>query len=63
MAKLILSEYNVSHSFWDEAINTACFYSNRLYCHTFLEKTSYGILNGRKPNIAYFEYLIANATY
>ena len=28
MAKLILSEYNVSHSFWAKAINTACYYSN-----------------------------------
>jgi transposase InsO family protein len=54
MARSILSEYNVSHSFWAKAINTACFYSNRLYCHQFLEKTSYEILNGRKPNIAYF---------
>jgi transposase InsO family protein len=38
IARLMLSEYTVSHSFWAEAINTACFYSNRLYCHQFLEK-------------------------
>jgi hypothetical protein len=25
-----------------------------VYCHQFLEKTPYEILNGRKPNIAYF---------
>jgi transposase InsO family protein len=54
MARSMLSEYNVSHSFWAKAINTTCFYSNRLYCHQFLEKTPYEILNGRKPNIAYF---------
>jgi transposase InsO family protein len=54
MARSMLSEYNVIHSFWAEAINTACFYSNRLYCHQFLEKTPYEILNDRKPNIAYF---------
>jgi hypothetical protein len=54
MARSMLSEYNVSHSFWAEAINTACFYSNRLYCHAFQEKTPYEILNGRSPNIAYF---------
>jgi hypothetical protein len=51
----MLSEYNVSHSFWAEAINMACFYSNRLYCHQFLEKTLYDTLNGRKLNIAYFQ--------
>jgi transposase InsO family protein len=54
MATSMLSEYNVSHLFWAEAINTACYYSNRFYCHPMLEKTPYEILNGRKPNIAYF---------
>ena len=48
MARSMLSEYNVSHSFW------ACYYSNRLYCHPMMEKTPYELLNGRKPNIAYF---------
>jgi transposase InsO family protein len=55
MARLMLSEYNISHSFWGETINVACYYSNRLYCHPILEKTPYEILNGRNPNIAYFE--------
>jgi transposase InsO family protein len=27
MARSMLSEYNVSHSFWSEAINTACYCS------------------------------------
>jgi hypothetical protein len=54
MARSILNEYNVSHSFWAKTINMACFYSNPLYYHKFLEKTPYEILNGRKPNIAYF---------
>ena len=54
MARSISSEYNVSHSFWAEAINMACYYSNRLYCHPMMEKTPYELLNGRKPNIAYF---------
>ena len=39
MARSMLSEYNVSHSFWSKAINTACYYSNRLYCHPLKEKT------------------------
>ncbi|CAO2163650.1 unnamed protein product [Urochloa humidicola] len=54
MARSMLSEYNVSHSFWAEAINTACHASNRLYCHRFLNKTPYELLIGRKPNISYF---------
>ena len=31
MARSMLSEYNISDSFWAEAINTACHASNRLY--------------------------------
>ena len=62
MARSMLSEYNVSQSFWAEAINMACYCSNRLYCHPLKEKTPYELLNGRKPNIAYFWVFIANAT-
>jgi transposase InsO family protein len=54
MARSILSEYNVSQSFWAKTINTACYYINRLYCHPLKEKTPYELLNGRKLNIAYF---------
>jgi hypothetical protein len=54
MAMSMLSEYNVSHLFWAEAINTACYCSNGLYCHPMMEKTPYELLNRRNPNIAYF---------
>ena len=39
MARSMLRKYNVSHSFWSEAINMACYCSNRLYCHGKLGKT------------------------
>ena len=55
MSRSILSEYNVNHSFWAEAINMACYYSNQLYCHPMMENTPYELLNERKPNIAYFQ--------
>jgi len=54
MARSMPSEYNVRYSFWAEAINMACYCSNQLYCHPLLNKTPYELLNGRKPNIAYF---------
>jgi transposase InsO family protein len=54
MARSMLSEYNVCHSFWAEAINTTCYYINHLYCHPLKEKTPYELLNGRKPSHAYF---------
>ena len=54
MARSMLSEYNVSDIFWEEAINMACHASNRLYCHRLLKKTPYELLIGRKPNTPYF---------
>jgi hypothetical protein len=54
MARSMLAEYNVSDSYWVEAINTACHASNRLYCHKLLKKTPYELLIGGKPNISYF---------
>jgi transposase InsO family protein len=55
MVRSMLLEYNVSDSFWAEAINTACHASNRLYCHRLLKKTPYALLIGRKSNISYFQ--------
>ena len=60
MVRSMLSEYNVSQSFWAEAINMACYCSNRMYCHPLKQKTPYELLNGRKPNIAYFGSLVTN---
>ncbi|WVZ93263.1 hypothetical protein U9M48_039258 [Paspalum notatum var. saurae] len=54
MARSMLLEYDISHSFWAEAINTACYASSRLYCHRLLKKTPYELLIGRKLNISYF---------
>jgi hypothetical protein len=54
MARSMLSEYNMSKSFWPEAINIACYNINRLYCHPMKAKTPYELLNGRKPNTTYF---------
>jgi hypothetical protein len=55
MARSMLDEYKVLDSFWAEAINTSCHASNRLYCHRFFYKTPYELLNGRMPNISYFQ--------
>jgi hypothetical protein len=55
MERSILGEYNVSQYFWAKTINTTCYCSNHLYYHPLKEKTPYELLNGRKPNIAYFQ--------
>ncbi|WVZ62398.1 hypothetical protein U9M48_012154 [Paspalum notatum var. saurae] len=54
LARSMLHEYGTSEKFWAEAINTACYASDRLYPHYLLNKTPYELLNGRKPNISYF---------
>jgi hypothetical protein len=48
MARTMLDE------FWAEAINTACYSINWLYLHQILNKTSYELLTGKKPNVSYF---------
>ena len=63
MIRSMLSEYNMSQSFWAEAISMVCYYSHRLYYHPLKEKTHYELLNGRKLNIAYFQGFVANAIY
>ena len=37
-----------------EAINTACYASNRLFLQKFLGKTPYELLNGKKPDVSFF---------
>jgi transposase InsO family protein len=54
MARTMLDEYKTPNRFWAEAINTACYSINRLYLHRILEKTSYELLTGKKPNVSYF---------
>ncbi|WVZ83183.1 LOW QUALITY PROTEIN: hypothetical protein U9M48_030354 [Paspalum notatum var. saurae] len=54
LARSMLDEYNTSEDFWAEAVNTACYASNRLFPHKLLDKTPYELLNGRKPDVSYF---------
>jgi hypothetical protein len=54
MARTMLDEYKTPDRFWGEAINTACYSINRLYLHRILNKTSYKLLTGKKPNVSYF---------
>jgi hypothetical protein len=54
MARTMLDEYKTPDGFWAEAINTACYSINRLYLHRILNKTSYELLTGKKPNVSYF---------
>ena len=54
LARIMLDEYNTPEALWAEAINTACYASNRLIFQKFLGKTPYELLNGKKPDISFF---------
>jgi hypothetical protein len=54
IARTMLDEYKTPDRFWAEAINNACYSINRLYLHRILNKTSYELLTGKKPNVSYF---------
>ena len=43
----------VPRYFWAEAVNTACYILNRAMIRPQLNKTSYELLRGRKPNISH----------
>jgi transposase InsO family protein len=63
MARTMLGEYKTHERFWSEAVNTACHTINRLYLHRLLKKTSYKLLTGNKPNVSFFVFLGASATF
>jgi transposase InsO family protein len=54
LARIMIDEYNTPERFWAEAVNTACYASNRLFPHQLLEKTPYELLNGKKPDVSFF---------
>ncbi|WJX51852.1 hypothetical protein P8452_38016 [Trifolium repens] len=54
MARTMMHENNLAKFFWAEAVNTACYIQNRIYIRPILNKTTYELFRGRKPNISYF---------
>ena len=54
MARTMIHENNLAKHFWAEAVNTACYIQNRIYIKPILEKTTYELFKGRRPNISYF---------
>ncbi|KAI4372795.1 hypothetical protein MLD38_010984 [Melastoma candidum] len=54
MARTMICESNAPQNLWAEAVNTACYISNRVLFTPILEKTPYQLYRGRKPNISYF---------
>ncbi|XP_070025024.1 uncharacterized protein [Nicotiana sylvestris] len=53
MARTMFLSSKLPHSFWAEAVNTACYIINRYMTRPLVEKTLYELLKGRKPNISH----------
>ena len=54
MARTIIHENNLAKHVWAEVVNTTCYAQNRIYIRPILDKTTYELFKGRKPNISYF---------
>nr|GFA19364.1 hypothetical protein [Tanacetum cinerariifolium] len=53
-ARTMLTFPNLPSFFWAEAITTACFTQNCSIIHKHFDKTTYELINKRKPNIKFF---------
>jgi len=69
MVRTMIHETYMAKYFWTEVVNTACYVQNRIYIRHILNKTSYELFKGRRPNISYFQkfgctcYILDNKVY
>jgi hypothetical protein len=54
MARMILDEHRTPRRFWAEAVNNACYVSNRIYLRVHKKKTCYELMHGRTPKVSHF---------
>lgn len=54
LARMTLSDAKLPKYFWEDAVSTACYVSNRVNIRPILKKTPYELFKGRKPNITHF---------
>jgi hypothetical protein len=55
MARKMLDEHRTPRRFWADAINTACYISNRIFLHSILHLTPFELCFGCKPFISHFK--------
>ncbi|KAK1552751.1 hypothetical protein Q3G72_022904 [Acer saccharum] len=54
MARVMLNSKKVPRNLWAEAVNTACYVSNRVFKRPGTKQTSYELWKGKKPNVSCF---------
>jgi hypothetical protein len=50
----MLDELKTPRRFWAEAVNTACYVSNRIYLRVHKKKICYELMHGRTPKVSHF---------
>ena len=61
MARTMLDEHMTPRKYWDEAVNTACYVSNRIFLRAFMHKTSYEFDSDASPVLTISEFSVAGA--
>jgi hypothetical protein len=54
MAWMMLDEHRTPRRFWAEAVNTACYVSNRIYLKVHKMKTAYELMHSCTPKVSHF---------
>jgi transposase InsO family protein len=57
MARMMLDEHRTPRCCWADAINTACYISNRIFLHSILYLTPFELRFGCKPSASHFRPL------
>ncbi|WVZ53355.1 hypothetical protein U9M48_004314 [Paspalum notatum var. saurae] len=63
MARTMLDEHRTPRRFWAEAVNMACYITNRILLRAFLGKTSYELRFGRQPNVKHLCFVLKKARH
>jgi transposase InsO family protein len=53
MARTMLDEHRIPMRFWADAINTACYISNRIFLRSILHLTPFELRFGRKSSVSH----------
>jgi transposase InsO family protein len=53
MTRTMVDEHRTPRCFWAEAINTACYISNRLFLRSLLDLTPFELFFGRQPSVSH----------
>jgi hypothetical protein len=54
MARTMLDDHRTPRRFWVEAVNTACYVSNRIYLRVHKKRTCYELMHDHTPKVKHF---------